>query len=72
MEIIYQRHKHRCMTCEHLHEDRSLEYYTEYQCAANKHKHLFLGVTGGMDRPTWCPVYGPETDDEEMETIECK
>lgn len=62
-----KRHKHRCMSCEFCNYDNSLQYMPEYQCVKRNHHHIFIGVTGASDRPEWCPVYGPETDDEEME-----
>lgn len=64
----YQRHKHRCMNCEFCRYDRSLEYYPVYRCKADRNHSITLGITGGIDRPAWCPVYGPEQDEEEMES----
>lgn len=69
-KFTYQRHKNRCFNCEHCYFDRSLEYMPEYQCKANNYHHIYLGVTGGVDRPVWCPVYGAEHEGEEMETVE--
>ena len=62
-----KRHKHRCFNCDQCYYDESLQYMPEYQCKANNHHHIFIGVPGESDRPKWCPLYGPEMDDEEME-----
>ena len=62
-----KRHKHRCMSCDNCFYDRSLEYYPVYQCRAYKNHSITLGTTGEIDRPKFCPLYGPERDDEEME-----
>ena len=61
------RHKHRCMSCEHCVYDNHLEYYPYYICSAANYKEISLGWGTHLDRMEWCPLYGPETDDEEME-----
>ena len=70
MAIKYglKRHKHRCMSCQHLHYNHSLEYYPYYQCAAANYQEISLCTHDGeKDRMKFCPLYGPERDDEEME-----
>ena len=62
-----KRHKLRCMSCEHCWYDNELQYYPVYRCKMKKNWQISLGITGEVDRPKWCPLYGPETDDEEME-----
>lgn len=61
------RMKHRCWTCPHMHYDRSLEYMPEYQCKAHGNARIYIGVPGEMERMKWCPLWGSETENEEME-----
>ena len=55
-----KRCDHRCFSCEFIRYDRSLEYYPCYRCKAKSNAEITLGKTGEVDRPKWCPVYGPE------------
>ena len=69
MAYEYTRHKNRCFSCEHCWYDHELEYYPVYRCRASKNATISLGTTGQIDRPAWCPVYGHERPDEELETV---
>lgn len=69
MAYEYKRHKNRCFSCEHCWYDHELEYYPVYRCRKYNNHSIYIGLTGEVDRPKWCPVYGPEHDGEEMETI---
>ena len=61
--------KHRCFSCEYCEYDHHLEYYPYYVCRAVNYKEISLGWGTHVDRMEFCPLYGPETDDEEMVEI---
>lgn len=62
-----KRHKHRCFSCEYDHYNNHLEYYPYHQCKLADYREISLGCSPHVDRMEWCPLYGPETDNEEME-----
>ena len=62
-----KRHKHRCFSCEYDTYDNHLEYYPYHKCRLADNREISLGYSPHVDRMEWCPLYGPETDDEEME-----
>ena len=64
-----KQHKNGCFNCEHCYYYNSLAYMPEYQCKKYNYHHIYIGLPEGIDRPTWCPVYGPEKDGEEMEDV---
>ena len=63
-----KRYVHRCFNCEYIRYDGSLEYYPCYRCKAHMNHSITIGVTGEVERPKWCPQYGPE--DPECELVE--